>query len=47
VGQTGSLPYLFEEAVANKKTTIGNLPLMVVQSDNVGILDEKCSHVVW
>ena len=30
----------------NKKTTIGNLPLMVVHGDDVGVFDEKCSHVV-
>ncbi len=40
VGQTGSLPYPLDESAANKKTTIGNLPLMVIHSDNVGVLDE-------
>jgi len=44
VGQTGSLIYLFNEAIANKKTTIGNLPLMVVHGDNVGVFDEKGCH---
>jgi hypothetical protein len=39
-------PNLLDEAAANKKATIGNLPLMVIHSNNVGIFDEEGSHVV-
>jgi hypothetical protein len=38
--QAGGRPYLFDEAVANKKTTIGNFPLMVIHGNDVGVLDE-------
>ena len=33
-------PDLLEKAIPNKKTTIGNLPLMVIHGHNVGVLDE-------
>ncbi len=40
VGQTGSCPYLFDEAVANKKTTVGNLPLVVIHCKDMCVCDE-------
>ena len=44
VGQLASFADLLEEAIANKKTTIGNLPLMVIHSDDVDVFDEKSCH---
>ena len=35
---------LLNEATANKKTTLGNFPLMVIHGDNVGVLDQKSGH---
>jgi hypothetical protein len=35
---------LFDEAVTNKKTTLGKLPLMVVHGDKIGVFDEKSCH---
>jgi hypothetical protein len=35
---------LLDEAVTNKKTTLGNLPLMVVHGDDMGVFDEKGCH---
>ena len=43
-GQIAGLPYLFDEAVTNKKTTIGNFPLVVIHGDDVGVFDEKGCH---
>lgn len=42
--QTGSLPYLFDEAVANKKTTIREFGLVVVEGEEMGVLDEEGCH---
>ena len=44
VGQTGSLPYFFNEAAANEKTTIREFGLVVVHGEEVGVLDEESSH---
>ncbi len=38
--------HLLDEPAANKKTTIGNLPLVVIHSNDVGVFDEKGGHVV-
>ena len=43
VGGCGKLahrPDFLDEAAANKKTTTGNLPLMVIHGDDVGVLDQ-------
>lgn len=45
LGQAGSLPYLFDEAVANKKTTIREFGLVVVEGEEVGVLDEEGGHI--
>jgi hypothetical protein len=39
-GQAGSLPYLLDNAVANKKTTIREFGLAVVEGEQVGVFDE-------
>ena len=38
------LPYGFDDAVANKKTTLGNFPLVVVHRDEVRVFDEESGH---
>jgi hypothetical protein len=39
-GKLGHRPDLLDEAAANKKTTLGNFPLVVVHGDDVGVFDE-------
>jgi hypothetical protein len=39
-GQFARRAHLFDESAPNKKTTIGNLPLMVIHGDNVSVFDE-------
>lgn len=43
-GQTGSLSYLFDEAVADKKTTIWDFGVVVVHGEEVGVFDEEGGH---
>jgi len=45
--QTGSLPYAFDEAITNKKTTIRDFGLAVVQGEEVGVFDEEGGHGGW
>ena len=40
VGEFGHGSDFLDESAANKKTTIGNFPLMVVHGEDVGVLDE-------
>ena len=44
VGQTTSLPYVLYEAITNKKTTVGNLPLVVIHRKDMCVCDEKGCH---
>ena len=43
-GQTGSLSYLFNETVADKKTAIGEFGVAVVHGEEVGVFDEEGGH---
>lgn len=43
-GQTGSLSYLFNETVADEKTTIGDFGVVVVHGEEVGVFDEEGGH---
>lgn len=42
--QTGSLPHLFDEAVANEKTTVREFGVVVVHGEEVGVFDEEGGH---
>jgi len=46
LGQLTRCADLLDKAIPNKKTTIGNFPLMVIHDDNVGMCDEKACHDV-
>jgi hypothetical protein len=39
-------PDFLGEPAANKKTTLGNFPLVVIHGDDVGVFDQKGSHFV-
>ena len=43
-GQTGSLSYLFDESVFDKKTTIREFGVVVVHGEEVGVFDEEGGH---
>ena len=40
LGKLAGFSDLFDEAIANKKTTIGNLPLMVIHGEHIGVFNE-------
>ena len=46
VRQVGAEPDLGDEAVMDKKATVGELPLVVIHSDEIRILDEQGGHLV-
>ena len=43
-GQIGSLSYLFDESVFDKKTTIREFGVAVVHGEEVGVFDEEGGH---
>jgi hypothetical protein len=43
-GQPGSGADLFDEPIADKKTAIGDFPLMVVKCGKIGVFDEEAGH---
>jgi hypothetical protein len=45
IGQTGSLTCLLDDPVPNKKTTLGNLPLVVIHRNDMGVFYQKCVHL--
>src|SRR5215813_8930249 len=44
-GQVRRRADLLDEAIANKQTTIGNLPLAVIHGHDVGMCDKQRRHV--
>ena len=42
--QAGAGTDLLDDPVANKKTTLGNFPLVVIHGDKVGVFDEEGGH---
>lgn len=43
-GQTGSLSYLFDESIFDKKTTIREFGVAVVHGEEVSVFDEEGGH---
>src|SRR5215471_18598658 len=44
-GQCTRRADLLNEAIANKQTTSGNLPLAIIHGNDIGVLNQKRSHV--
>lgn len=43
--QTGSLSYLFNKSITDKKTTVRDFGVVVVHGEEVGVFDEEGGHI--